>query len=199
METKYDVIVVGAGISGLLAALTLSKHGKRVLVLEKSRYVGGNCNSYTVDGFQVDTGPHAITHLAVGPLKRLMDNYFDHVPVFEDHGYYYVRTEHSFVKLPSNLMEFMTFGVLSMKDRLVLSPAITKVLTLSTFGVDLSKQSVYETLPHTLSKDAYDFVGTASRRNSLKTLSGRTKIRRRLNPYSDPYYRPTFMHPFRQD
>ncbi len=26
---KYDVIVVGAGISGLLAALTLSKHGKK--------------------------------------------------------------------------------------------------------------------------------------------------------------------------
>ena len=32
---KYDVIVVGAGVSGLLAALTLSKHGKKVLVLEK--------------------------------------------------------------------------------------------------------------------------------------------------------------------
>jgi phytoene dehydrogenase-like protein len=26
---KYDVIVVGAGVSGLLAALTLSKHGKK--------------------------------------------------------------------------------------------------------------------------------------------------------------------------
>ena len=162
MEKKYDVIVVGAGISGLLAALTLSKHGKRVLVLEKMQYVGGNCNSYTIDGFQVDTGPHAITHLAVGPLKRLMDNYFDHVPVFEDHGYYYIRTENSFVKLPSNLKEFMTFGVLSKKDRLALTPAITKVLTLSTFGIDLSKQSVYETLPRTLSKDAYDFVDTIS-------------------------------------
>jgi len=162
MENTYDVIVVGAGISGLLAALTLSKHGKSVMVLEKRQHVGGNCNSYMVDGFQVDTGPHAITHLAVGPLKRLMDNYFDYVPVFEDHGYYYVRTEHSFVKLPSNIKEFMTFDVLSKKDRLVLTPAITKVLTLSTFGVDLSGQSVYETLPRTLSKDAYDFVNTVS-------------------------------------
>ena len=73
---KYDVIVVGAGVSGLLAALTLSKHGKKVLVLEKSRHLGGNCSSYIVDGYQVDTGAHAITHLLEGPLKRLMDNYF---------------------------------------------------------------------------------------------------------------------------
>ena len=168
---RYDAIVVGVGIIGLLAALTLSKHGKRVLVLEKRRYVGGNCNSYAVDGFQVDTGPHAITHLVVGPLKRLMDNYFNHTPVFEDHGYYYVRTENSFVKLPSNLKEFMTFDVLSKKDRLVLTPAITKVLTLFTFGIDLSKQSVYETLPRTLSKDAYDFVDTVPEKAAV-TIDG---------------------------
>ncbi|KAF5425529.1 MAG: Phytoene dehydrogenase-related protein [Candidatus Methanomarinus sp.] len=85
---KYDVIVVGAGISGLLAALTLSKHGKRVLVLEKTGHVGGNSNSYMVDDYQVDIGAYAITQLAIGPLKRLMDNYFDYVTVFEDYGYF---------------------------------------------------------------------------------------------------------------
>jgi len=159
---KYDVIVVGAGISGLLAALTLSKHGKKVLVLEKDQYVGGNCNSYTVDGFQVDTGAHAITHLEVGPLKRLMDNYFDYVPVFEVYGSYYARTEKSFVKVPSNLKEFVSSDVLPAKDRLVLSQVITKAFTLSTFGIDLSKQSVYDSLPRTLSKDTYDFVNAIS-------------------------------------
>ena len=30
---NYDAIVVGAGVSGLLSALALSKEGKRVLVL----------------------------------------------------------------------------------------------------------------------------------------------------------------------
>jgi all-trans-retinol 13,14-reductase len=34
---EYDVIVAGGGISGLMSALTLSKHGKRVLVLGKDR------------------------------------------------------------------------------------------------------------------------------------------------------------------
>ena len=157
---KYDVIVIGAGVSGLLSALTLSKHGKKVLLLEKRQYLGGNCNSYMVDGYQVDTGVHAITHLSEGPLKRLMDNYFDYLPVFEDYGYYYVRTENSFIKVPSNLRDFVTFDVLPRMDRLLLSQTLTKAFTLSSFGIDLSEKSVYDFLPKNLSKDTCDFVDT---------------------------------------
>ncbi len=159
---KYDVIVVGAGISGLLSALTLSKHGNKVLVLEKNNNIGGNCNSYVVDGFHVDTGAHAITHLEVGPLRRLMDNYFDYMPVFEDYGHYYVRTEDQFLKVPSNVKDFVTFDVLPRKDRIIVSQAITKALTLSTFGIDLSKQSVYDFMSDNLSKDTYDFMDAIS-------------------------------------
>ena len=166
---KYDVIVVGAGVSGLLAALTLSKHGKKVLVLEKKKHLGGNCNSYMVEGYQVDTGVHAITHLIEGPLKRLMDNYFDYLPVFEDYGHYYVRTENALVKVPSNLKDFVTFDVLPRKDRVLLFQILTKAFTLSSFGIDLSNQSVYDFLPKNLSKDTYDFVDTIS-----TFLSGRS-------------------------
>jgi phytoene dehydrogenase-like protein len=167
---RYDVIVVGAGISGLLAALTLSKHGKKVLVLEKRQHLGGNCNSYMVDGYQVDTGAHAITHLIEGPLKRLMDNYFDFLPVFEEYGHYYVRTENTFVKVPSNLKDFVTFDVLPRKDRLLLSQTLTKAFTLSSFGIDLSDQSVYDFLPKSLSKETYDFVDTISAFLSGKSM-----------------------------
>ncbi|WP_321420218.1 NAD(P)/FAD-dependent oxidoreductase [uncultured Methanomethylovorans sp.] len=159
---KYDVIVVGAGVTGLLSALVLAKHGKKVLILEKSKHIGGNCNSYVVDGFQVDTGPHAITHLLEGPLKRIMDSYFDYIPVFEDYGNYFVRTDKRLVKVPSNIKEFVTFDVLPRMDRLALSQAVTKALTYTTFGMDLSKQSVYEFLPKNLSKDTYDFADTIS-------------------------------------
>ncbi len=155
---EYDVIVAGGGISGLMSALTLSKHGKRVLVLEKNSIVGGNCNSYNVDGFQVDTGPHAITHLREGPLRRLMDEYFTYVPVFVDYGHYYVRTEKGLTKIPSNLKEFATFDVIPRKDRLLLSQALTKALTLNAFDMLEGNKSVYEFLPKGLSKDSLDFV-----------------------------------------
>ncbi len=167
---RYDVIVIGAGISGLLAALTLSKHGKKVLVLEKRRHIGGNCNSYMVDGYQVDTGVHAITHMAEGPLKMLMDNYFDYLPAFEDYGYYYIRTENTFIKVPSNLKDFATFDILPRKDRLLLSQTLTKAFTLSSFGIDLSNRSVHDFMPKNLSEDTYDFVDTMCRSLSGKNM-----------------------------
>ena len=156
---EYDVIVVGGGISGLFSALTLGRHGKSVLVLEQNNFVGGNCRSYTVDGFQVDTGPHAITHLKEGPLRRLMDEYFTYMPVFVDYGHYYVRTEKGLTKIPSNLKEFATFDPLPKKDRFLLSQSLTKALTLNAFGMLDTNLSLCDFLPKGLSKDTVDFVG----------------------------------------
>jgi len=42
----YDLIVIGAGIAGLVSAVTANGIGKRVAVIEK-RKVGGNCTNYT--------------------------------------------------------------------------------------------------------------------------------------------------------
>lgn len=175
----YDVIVVGGGISGLLSALTLSRHGKSVLVLEKDSVVGGNCNSYCVDGFQVDTGVHAITHLREGPLRRLMDEYFTYLPVFLDHGNYHVRTEKGLTKMPSNIKEFVTFDILPRKDRFLLSQALTKALTQVTFGMLEGNQPVYDHLPGGLSMDTYDFVDAISYSLSGKSMK-ETSINRIL-------------------
>lgn len=42
----YDVIVIGAGIAGMVSAVTANGLGKRVAVIEKAR-VGGNCTNLT--------------------------------------------------------------------------------------------------------------------------------------------------------
>jgi len=56
METTFDVIVVGAGISGLGAALKLKDAGLNVLVLEKNSYVGGRMSTEHIDTFAIDRG-----------------------------------------------------------------------------------------------------------------------------------------------
>lgn len=54
--TAFDVIVVGAGLSGLTAAKTLAEAGRSVLVVEKENTVGGRVRTETVDGYLIDRG-----------------------------------------------------------------------------------------------------------------------------------------------
>ena len=159
---KYDCIIVGGGISGLLSALVLSKEGKKVLVFERNEILGNNCSSYMVDGYQVDTGPHAITQLRKGgPLSYLMENYFDYIPVFVDYGEYLIRTETGLKKVPTTLNGYLTMDILPRKDRLVIAQALTKMMIMCQFGNDLSKTSVYQCLPwENLSSDTADFINT---------------------------------------
>ncbi|WP_017731964.1 NAD(P)/FAD-dependent oxidoreductase [Nafulsella turpanensis] len=51
-----DVIIVGAGLSGLTAALELQKAGKKVVVLEAEDKPGGRVSTEKVDGFLLDKG-----------------------------------------------------------------------------------------------------------------------------------------------
>lgn len=54
--TAFDVIVVGAGLSGLTAAKTLAEAGRSVLVVEKENSVGGRVRTEMVDGYLIDRG-----------------------------------------------------------------------------------------------------------------------------------------------
>ena len=56
---KVDVVVIGAGISGLCAAHWLTKRGHSVLVLEKDSEVGGTMKSSLEDDFLSELGPNS--------------------------------------------------------------------------------------------------------------------------------------------
>jgi phytoene desaturase len=64
------VVVVGAGLGGLSAALRLAGSGRRVTVLEREPVPGGRAGLLEVDGYRFDTGPAVLTmpHLVADAL-----------------------------------------------------------------------------------------------------------------------------------
>lgn len=57
-SSKYDVIIIGGGIGGLIAGCCLSKAGLKILLLEKNDRVGGCCVSFERKGYRFDAGAH---------------------------------------------------------------------------------------------------------------------------------------------
>lgn len=72
---QKDVIIIGAGIAGLSAALELKKHKFSYLILEASDVIGGRAGgTHTKTGLAVDLGAHWF-HGENNPLKALLDDY----------------------------------------------------------------------------------------------------------------------------
>ncbi len=67
---KYDVIIIGAGMSGLAAGIRLSYYGKSVCILEKHAIAGGLNSHYSKDGRRFDVGLHAMTNFVPPGLKK---------------------------------------------------------------------------------------------------------------------------------
>ena len=53
---KYDIIIVGSGLGGLVCGSILSKNGYKVLVLEKNIQIGGCLQSFKRNGVKFETG-----------------------------------------------------------------------------------------------------------------------------------------------
>ena len=55
-EAPGPVVIIGAGIAGLVCAIEVHRAGRPVVVLEKESDVGGRARSSVVDGFVLDHG-----------------------------------------------------------------------------------------------------------------------------------------------
>ena len=62
-NTKYDVIIVGAGMGGLSAGTFLAREGKRALILEKHDKPGGYVTSFTRRGYTFDSSIFHLTDM----------------------------------------------------------------------------------------------------------------------------------------
>lgn len=70
---QKDIIVVGGGIAGLTAALSLAHKGRDVLLVEKNGSCGGLMNSFVRDGFRFEGGARALVN--AGLVKPLIKEF----------------------------------------------------------------------------------------------------------------------------
>jgi phytoene dehydrogenase-like protein len=69
----FDVIVIGAGLGGLLSAAELLQRGKRVAVIERLPHCGGRFTAKTFQGVQISTGAvHMVPFGSSGVLSTML-------------------------------------------------------------------------------------------------------------------------------
>ncbi len=114
----FDFVIAGAGICGLELGAMLAHDGKRVLVLEKQKRIGGRAFLWKKDGFLVDNGVHLIRF---GP-KSSTAAVFRHLGrelEFTDLGPSYVLDADGRVKdFPTSPKGLLTTRLMTLGERL---------------------------------------------------------------------------------
>ena len=103
---KYDIIVIGSGPGGYIAAIRASQLGKKVAIIEKYATLGGTC-----------------TNVGCIPSKALLDSshhFYDAVNHFDTHGISVETPKVDFSKMVArkvNIVETTTGGIKYLMDK----------------------------------------------------------------------------------
>ncbi len=118
-----DVIVLGAGISGLSAAKFLSLNGMNPIVLEKSNRIGGKAHTIKVSDFIMEEGPNGFLDNKPDTLELIKKSGFDAeiLRANEKAKKRFIFSNGKLMELPFSPLAFIKSPLLSIRGKLRLA------------------------------------------------------------------------------
>lgn len=149
-----DVAVVGAGISGLAAAVKLQRAGHSVVVLESDARPGGKIHTERHGPYQVESGPHSFLGSSQAVWQLLGEaSLVDAVqPATSKARIRYIYRDGKIHALPLNPFSFLSSRLLSTtaKLRLLAEPFVA--------GAASTEDTVHDFITRRLGQEAAEFL-----------------------------------------
>ncbi len=118
MDSKYDVIVIGAGNAGLVSALNLVKNGKKVLVLEKGKTPGGFATSFVRGRFEFDVSLHSMCEYGTEKYPGEVYKLFEKLGILDKVSFTTVPEAFHVFSMDQNVEYEMPFGILEFMEQM---------------------------------------------------------------------------------
>jgi len=133
--THAPIVIVGGGLSGLVAANHIARRGLPVAVLEKASAVGGRAITREKHGFLFNLGPHALYR--AGTLQQTLRDFGiavrGGVPTGAGGYALYRGRRHT---LPTGLASLMTTGLLDIAEKIELARVQTALPAIDAAAAD---------------------------------------------------------------
>jgi oxygen-dependent protoporphyrinogen oxidase len=123
MTLDTEVVVVGAGLSGLTTAFLLARRGVRVEVVEAKARAGGVIATERRDGFLYERGPNSAldTHPCIGELLAALGIAGERIETGAAAATRYVVRDGRLAPLPMSPAAFLRTGLFSLRGKLGLA------------------------------------------------------------------------------
>ena len=158
---NHEVVVIGGGIAGLATSIFLSRQGKRVVLLERSKDLGGRAQTEVFDGFSFNLGPHALYRGSAG-IKILRELGVEPVGAIPTTSGQFAIKDWRKHTLPTGFLSLLTTDLFSLAEKIEVARFLASLSKIRTELITTVPLNVW--LEEKVSQDnVKDFVRAAIR------------------------------------
>lgn len=197
MDKRYDVVIIGSGMGGLVCGAILAKEGYEVCIIEKNQQIGGTLQTFVRDRVIFDSGVHYVGGLEKGQNLYQIFKYLDimdkvKIQKMDKDGYdvvYFEKdgTEYKHPQGYDNFIKKMSEDFPEEKDAIIkYCDAIKDVC--SKFPLyNLRTGGTWDKL-NSLETDAKAFIESLTKNEKLRNVLASTNLLYAGEPHKTPFY-----------